>query len=56
MVLMQSSLKSKAVSGLLWSGLDGVSQQVLVLGIGIILARLLDRPNRDAGNPHGDCR
>ncbi|HRS10242.1 MAG TPA: lipopolysaccharide biosynthesis protein [Sedimentisphaerales bacterium] len=39
---MASSLKSKAVSGLLWSGLDAVSQQVLVLGIGIILARLLD--------------
>ncbi len=39
---MSSSLKSKAVRGLLWSGLDGVSQQVLVLGIGIILARLLD--------------
>ncbi len=39
---MSSSLKSKAVTGLLWSGLDGISQQVLVLGIGIILARLLD--------------
>lgn len=39
---MSSSLKSRAVTGLLWSGLDGVSQQALILAIGIILARLLD--------------
>lgn len=39
---MPSSLKSRAIRGLLWSGLDGISQQALVLGIGIILARLLD--------------
>ena len=38
----ESSLKEKTAKGLFWGGFSNGAQQLLNLGFGIVLARLLD--------------